>query len=105
MHYSIVIPFHNEGGNLPELHRRLKNFLAERKENVEVIFIDDLSDDGGAEILQEHISDDNRFSLYALKARGGQTGAFELGFAKAIGTKIIRNGRFARPSRGSCAFF
>jgi len=90
LHYSIVIPFHNEGGNLPELHRRLKNFLTERKENVEVIFIDDLSDDGGAEILQEHISDDNRFSLYALKARGGQTGAFKLGFAKAIGTKIIR---------------
>ena len=90
MHYSIVIPFHNEGGNLPELHSRLTNFLNKRKENVEVLFIDDMSDDGGSKILQEHISNDNRFSLYSLEARGGQTGAFKLGFAKATGTKIIR---------------
>ena len=90
MHYSIVIPFHNEGGNLPELHSRLTNFLNKRKENVEVLFIDDMSDDGGSKILQENISNDYRFSLYSLEARGGQTGAFKLGFAKATGTKIIR---------------
>ena len=90
MQFSIVIPFRNESANLPELYNRLKTFIDERNEEIEVLFINDASEDDGLEILQNCISKNETFKLFTLKKRGGQTGAFKLGFAKAIGDKIIR---------------
>ena len=90
MKYSIVIPFRNEAENLPELFKRLKAFLDKREESAEVLFINDLSEDNGEFVLGKYILDDHRFKIYSLKVRGGQTGAFTLGFSKAIGSKIIR---------------
>ncbi len=43
---SIIIPFHNEKDNLPELITRLQAVLGELKEKSEIVFIDDGSNDG-----------------------------------------------------------
>jgi len=105
LHFSIVIPFHNESANLPELHRRLKNFIDERNEEIEVLFINDASEDDSVKILQQCISNKKTFKLFSLQVRGGQTGAFKLGFAEALGANIIRMDADLQDHPEDLAFF
>lgn len=52
MNYSIVVPFHNEEDNLPELYRRLTRVM-ESLNDYELVFVDDGSDDRTHQLLRE----------------------------------------------------
>jgi len=43
---SIVVPFHNEEGNVPEMYARLHSVMEQTGETYELIFVDDGSKDG-----------------------------------------------------------
>jgi len=45
---SVVVPFHNEAGNLPQLHRELCDTLSQIPGQTEIIYVDDGSTDGSA---------------------------------------------------------
>ena len=74
MQFSIVIPFRNESANLPELYNHMKNFIDERNEDIEVLFINDASEDDGLEILQKCISKNKTFKLFRSKKRWANWG-------------------------------
>jgi dolichol-phosphate mannosyltransferase len=50
--FSVVLPVHNEEGNLDELHRRLTSTLAGMGRPYELVFVDDGSRDRSVEILR-----------------------------------------------------
>jgi glycosyltransferase involved in cell wall biosynthesis len=88
---SVVIPFHNEAGNIDLLIPSLREILdrcAGRR--IEVLLVDDASTDDSLARAQKLAGDDNRIRILNLPFRGGQTGAFRLGFAEAQNEFIIR---------------
>ncbi len=87
---SVVIPFHNEADNLVVLLPGLSQALNACPYATEVLLIDDVSTDNSRAIAARHTDTDLRFRLFSLPARGGQTGAFRLGFAEARGDYIVR---------------
>jgi len=54
---SIVVPVFNEEVNLTELHRRLVESLGSQATRTEVIYVDDGSTDGSADIIRERLAD------------------------------------------------
>lgn len=51
---SIIVPVFNEAGNLPKFFSRIKNFKLENWD-LEWVFVDDFSNDGGKSFLQNEI--------------------------------------------------
>jgi len=49
MDLSIIIPCHNEAGNLPSLIADIREVMEDRPENYEIIVVDDASTDGTAD--------------------------------------------------------
>jgi glycosyltransferase involved in cell wall biosynthesis len=87
---SIVIPFHNEAECLPTLIGKLAEAARPLTRQYEAILVDDCSTDGSAAIVEEAARRHPWLRLFQLKDRGGQTGAFRVGFAHATGDWIIR---------------
>ena len=89
MKYSIVIPVHNEEKNLPILVKELSEVINKLKGEVEVIFIDDGSNDNSFNILRELKKRYKWIKIIKFKKRSGQTAAFDAGFKEARGEVII----------------
>tara|TARA_Y100000590_G_scaffold166989_1_gene191212 strand:+ start:9352 stop:10071 length:720 start_codon:yes stop_codon:yes gene_type:complete len=92
MKISITIPFHNEEKNLEILLPKLfKNLLLLKKENFEIILVDDLSTDRSYQICNNFIRKNKKIKckLLKLKKKGGQTGALKKAFSVARGNFII----------------
>src|SRR5690606_38003599 len=88
---SIVIPFHNERGNLELLLPRLITVLNQVDDRpAEVLLVDDASTDGSAQVAEALVAGDSRFRVIRLEQRGGQTGAFKRAFAEARHDYIVR---------------
>jgi glycosyltransferase involved in cell wall biosynthesis len=89
---SIVIPLHNEAGNLPQLSKELDDVLclAQYHNHTEVIFVDDVSTDGTRKILQQLSAQYSFIRVIPLEERGGQTGCYQVAFQEAQGEYIIR---------------
>lgn len=89
MKYSIVIPVHNEEKNLPILVNELSGVITKLDGEVEVIFIDDGSNDNSFNILRELKKRYKWIKIIKFKKRSGQTAAFDAGFKEARGEVII----------------
>ncbi len=89
MDYSIVIPFHNEEANLPELYRRLKHVLETLDVEYELVFVDDGSSDHTQVILKDICALDPHVTGLRLRRNFGQTAALAAGFDCAAGEVII----------------
>src|ERR1051325_9589238 len=87
--YSVVVPFHNERDSVRDLHRQLSEVMTGRYEPVELIFIDDHSNDGTLDILKGIAREDSRVVVIRLKRNYGQTVALAAGFDYAEGDVII----------------
>ena len=87
--YSIVVPFHNEEGNLPELYRRLTHMLEALDVEYELVFVDDGSSDRTSVILKDICALDPRVTGLRLRRNFGQTAALAAGFDRAAGEVII----------------
>jgi len=87
--YSIVVPFHNEEDNLPELYRRLTRVMKNLGDGYELVFVDDGSSDHTHQLLREICQQDPRVVGVRLRRNFGQTAALAAGFNQAIGEIII----------------
>jgi dolichol-phosphate mannosyltransferase len=83
---SVVVPTFNERENVPELVRRLDNALA--GQDWEVIFVDDNSLDGTADVIRELSRRDKRVRLIARHNRRGLSSAVIEG-ALAAASEIV----------------
>lgn len=89
MTYSIVVPFHNEEENLPELYRRLTLVMERLGDDYELVFVDDGSSDRTHQILREICQLDPRVVGVRLRRNFGQTPALAAGFNQAVGEIVI----------------
>ncbi len=89
INYSIVVPFHNEEENLPELYRRLTLVMERLDEDYELVFVDDGSKDLTQQILRDICQLDPRVVGIRLRRNFGQTPALVAGFHQAVGEVVI----------------
>lgn len=86
---SVIIPVFNEEESLPRLWPELRDVLETLPLTFEVIFVDDGSRDGSAEIVRALREADRRVRLVRLKANAGETAATDAGFRAARGRWIV----------------
>lgn len=90
MRYSIVVPFHNEEGNIRPLYERLTSVMEEIAiDDYELVFVDDGSRDRTHAILRELAQRDPRVVGVRLRGNFGQTAALAAGFDRAVGEVVI----------------
>jgi polyisoprenyl-phosphate glycosyltransferase len=87
--YSFVIPVYNEAETLPELRRRLFAVLERLDGEAEVIFVDDGSVDGSAELLDDLAEGDPRFKIVRFTRNFGHQIAVTAGIDFANGDAAI----------------
>jgi glycosyltransferase involved in cell wall biosynthesis len=87
---TLAIPFHNEGENLEQLLPELVSVIRGLPYAFEVLMVDDMSTDRGAEIVRRFAAQEPAIRLIQLSRRGGQSGAFQAAFDQAQGDYIIR---------------
>ncbi len=87
---SVVIPVYNERENLPLLHSALKEALTDLSLPWEVVFVDDGSTDGSAEVLEALAQEDpEHVRVVFLRRNFGQTAAIAAGIDHAQGDIIV----------------
>ena len=86
---SLVIPIFNEEETLPELHKRLQEFLYQLGETWEVIFVDDGSVDGSAEMLRKMAEEEERYRVVTLGRNFGHQIAITAGVDYAEGQAVV----------------
>lgn len=89
MRFSIVVPFHNEEGNIEPLYRRLTTVMESLGEDYELVFVDDGSSDETQVKLKSIAQLDPRVAGLRLRRNFGQTAALAAGFDRARGEIII----------------
>jgi glycosyltransferase involved in cell wall biosynthesis len=83
--YSIVIPIHNEAGNITQLDAEIKAVLPRLGGTSEIIYIDDGSTDGSLEVLKTL----RGVTIIELNRNYGQATALDAGFKAAGGAIVI----------------
>jgi dolichol-phosphate mannosyltransferase len=73
--FGLVIPTLNEAGNIPTLIERIRAALAPIPMNYELIFVDDDSQDGTADVVKKFVDTDPRIRLFVRKGKRGLAGA------------------------------
>lgn len=89
MELSIVIPLLNEAQSLQELHQWITRALDGIIKDYELIFIDDGSDDGSWQIINELSKDDSRVKGLRFLKNFGKSQALHAGFARAKGKYVV----------------
>jgi len=82
---SIVVPIYNEKHNVRELHSRIVKTMEENSYDFEIIFINDGSNDGGFEIMQNL----RPLKIINFRKNFGQTAAMDAGIKHASGEYIV----------------
>lgn len=85
---SAVLPVYNEAPNLEALHRELVAQLERLGREFEIVYVNDGSNDGSAELL-ERFAADPRVKVLHLARNYGQTAALAAGFDHAQGEVIV----------------
>lgn len=86
---SIVIPLLNEAENLVPLHRKLTETLTSLNLPYELVFVNDGSSDGSAEVLERLFSQDTAVQVINFQRNFGKTAALTAGFRHSLGQVII----------------
>lgn len=86
---SVVVPAYNEEESIPVLYGRLKEVLSSLREDYEIIFVDDGSEDRTPDILRELARKDKNVKVVRFRRNYGQTAALSAGFEHAKGDVII----------------
>jgi dolichol-phosphate mannosyltransferase len=86
---SLVIPVYNEVQNLPILHEELGLALESAGIAFEVLYVDDGSTDGSAELIERLARADPRVRVVRLRQNSGQSAAFAAGFRFARGQFVV----------------
>src|SRR5688572_30620655 len=83
MSLSVVIPVYDERENLPILHSQLMEALETFDPEFELIFVDDGSTDGSAEVMEALAVQDSRIKVIRFRKNFGLTAAFAAGIRYA----------------------
>ena len=86
---SVAIPIYNEESILPELHRRLRQTLAEIPGDHEIIFVNDGSTDGTDEMLAAIMLVDESVKVVQLSRNFGHQAALTAAFDQVSGDVMI----------------
>jgi glycosyltransferase involved in cell wall biosynthesis len=89
MELSIVVPLYNERDNLAPLHEELGRVLDAVAASYEMLFIDDGSTDGSADVLRTIKAGDAHVRVFRLARNSGQTAALVCGLHQAAGDVVI----------------
>ncbi len=89
VYLSIVIPVFNEADSIDQLYSELKDVIAQQHYDVEIIFINDGSQDRSIEKLRAIASSDKSVKVISFKRNYGQTPALSAGFKHASGQIIV----------------
>jgi len=85
IYLSVVIPSYNEMANLQKgVLEKIAHYLQKQKYSFEVLVVDDGSDDGSIEFVEEFISDHDNFRLVK-NSHMGKAGAVTIGMLEAKG--------------------
>lgn len=92
IYLSVIVPFYNEESNLPKLNKELLKILVTIKNRCEIIYIDDSSTDGSAEVLLRNIKNNKnekiQIKFISFRRNFGQTAATSAGIDLAEGQII-----------------
>ncbi len=86
---SVAIPIYNEESILPELYRRLCQALSQIEGQHEIIFVNDGSTDGTAEILAAMALSDSRIKVVQLSRNFGHQAALSAAFDYVDGDVMV----------------
>lgn len=86
---SAVIPVYNEVDSLEELHRELSEVAAAHDYDLEIIFIDDGSNDGSWETIERLAAQDERIRGIRFRRNFGKAAALTAGFSEARGQYVL----------------
>jgi len=89
MDCSIILPIHNEAGNLDELFRRLTQVLNLEQIPYEIIAVNDGSYDASRQLLESLANRDATIKVINLQRNYGQTAAIAAGLDAAHGSIIV----------------
>ena len=89
MELSIVVPLYNERDNLVPLHEELARVLGSAAASYEMLFVDDGSTDGSADVLRTIKSGDTHVRVFRLARNSGQTAALACGLHQAAGDVVV----------------
>jgi glycosyltransferase involved in cell wall biosynthesis len=89
MDVSVVILLFNERDNLGPLHHELDRVLSGMDCSYELLFVDDGSTDGGAEVLRQLKDRDEHVRVIRLARNSGQTAALACGLKHAAGDFVV----------------
>lgn len=86
---SILLPIYNEKENIPRLLEEIEGVIQLLNRPVEVIAVDDGSNDGSTALLEEFCAKKSFLRAVLFRKNRGQTAAFDAGFRNASGEIII----------------
>lgn len=86
---SLVIPLYNERDSLVELHRQISAVAQEGGLSIEIVFIDDGSNDGSWEMVKELAAKDPAVRGLRFRRNFGKSAALQAGFREVRGNRII----------------
>ena len=85
---SIIVPAYNEVESLPELVDQMREAMEAAGRTFEVWLIDDGSDDGTWEVIENLAAGDNRIRGVRFRQNYGKSAALAIGFERARGIYI-----------------
>jgi len=86
---TVVIPAYNEEANVDPCYRELVGVLEDQGHAFEVVFVDDGSTDGTADVLRRLTRADPRVRILRFRRNAGQTAALDAGFRAARGAIVV----------------
>lgn len=86
---SLVLPIYNEEEVIPELHRRLQEFLVRLGLDAEVLFVNDGSRDHSMDLLRGLASDEPRYRILSFARNFGHQTAITAGVDYARGEAVV----------------
>lgn len=86
---SLVIPVHNEEGNIEPLYQEIKGVMDSLGEEYEIIYVNDGSTDGSGEILRRIKAQDPRVRVLEMDRNRGEAAALTAGFHHARGDIVV----------------
>ena len=89
MDVSIIVPLYNEVESLPELSEWIDRIMVDHKLSYEIVFIDDGSNDGSWEKIEELKEGNVRIKGIKFRRNYGKSAALHLGFRAAEGDVVI----------------
>ena len=89
MRTSIIVPIFNEAENIPLLVQRIGTVMSRLDGPCELILVDDGSQDGSSELLDQLAAQDERLQVVHFRRNYGQTAAMQAGIEHARGEFLV----------------